>query len=100
VGEGSEYAFESTVWKVDDPGTWHFTTVPFDLSDEMEERHRDRAGGFGSLKVRVRVGATTWTTSLFPSRQAEAYVLPVKRAVREAEGLHDGSPLRVEVEVL
>lgn len=95
-----EYEFESTVWKVDDPGTWFFTTLPFDLSDEIEERHRDRAAGFGSLKVRVRVGATTWTTSLFPSKQAEAYVLPVKKAVREAEGLGEGSPVRVTVEVL
>lgn len=96
----STYEFESTVWKVQDPGTWFFTTVPFDLSDEIEERHRDRAAGFGSLKVRVRVGATTWTTSLFPSKQAEAYVLPVKKTVREAEGLADGSPVRVTVEVL
>ncbi|WP_019144542.1 DUF1905 domain-containing protein [Aeromicrobium massiliense] len=94
------YEFESTVWKVDDPGTWFFTTLPFDLSDEIEERHRDSAAGFGSLKVRVRVGATSWTTSLFPSKQAEAYVLPVKKAVREAEQLHDGSPVQVTVEVL
>ena len=96
----STYAFESTVWKVADPGSWFFTTLPFDLSDEIEERHRERAGGFGSLKVRVRVGATSWTTSLFPSKQAEAYGLPVKKAVREAEGLDDGSPVSVELEVL
>lgn len=100
MSQPSTYAFETTLWKVADPGTWFFATVPFELSDEIEERHRDRAAGFGSLKVRVRVGATSWTTSLFPSNQAEAYVLPVKKAVREAEGLHDGSAFRVEVDVL
>ncbi len=94
------YVFESTVWKVPDPGSWFFATVPFDVSDEIEERHGADAAGFGSLKVVVRVGATTWRTSLFPSAQQRAYVLPVKKAVRAAEDLDDGSSVRVEVEVL
>lgn len=94
------YEFDATVWKVADPGVWFFVTVPFDVSDEIEERHGDRAAGFGSLKVAVRIGATSWRTSLFPSREQEAYVLPVKKAVREAEGLDDGTRAVVAIEVL
>ena len=45
----------------------------------------------GWLRVGARRGApsgeTVWRTSLFPSAEAGAYVLPVKKAVRVAEGL-------------
>lgn len=46
--------------------------------------------GFGSVRVEATVGGTTWRTSVFPDSRGGSYVLPVKRAVREAEDLDDG----------
>jgi hypothetical protein len=40
--------------------------------------------------VRVEVADTSWTTSLFPSKEAAAFVLPVKKAVRTAQRLQVG----------
>ncbi len=71
--------------------------MPDDVSDDIEERHGSDAGGFGSIKVEVTVGATTWRTSLFPSKEARAYVLPVKKAVRTAEALVEDKPFEVSL---
>ena len=65
--------------------------------------HREDVGtprGFGSVRVRATVGATSWTTSVFPDAARGAYVLPVKKAVRRAEGLDEGDPADVVLEVL
>jgi len=51
------------------------------------------------VRVAVTVGATSWRTSIFPSREAGAYVLPVKRSVRVAEGLDVGDEVRATVHV-
>jgi hypothetical protein len=82
----------------DEPGSWHFVTLPGDVAEEV----RDEAGprrGFGSVRVRVRLGSTTWQTSLFPDASSGSMVLPVKRAVRVAEGVEAGDRCELEVEL-
>jgi hypothetical protein len=79
---------------------WHFLTLPVELSDEIEARTASERRGFGSVRVVVTIGGTTWRTSLFPDSTAGAYLLPVKRAVRVREHLHDGDPVDVEIEVV
>jgi hypothetical protein len=49
--------------------------------------------------VRVTVGGCTWTTSIFPD-SARGYVLPIKRAVREAEALEVGDVASVTVRLI
>ncbi len=81
-------------------GSWHFVTVPQDVSDEVEQVVGDATGGFGSVRVEVTVGRSVWRTSLFPSSEQAAYVLPVKKAVRVAEHLADGRAVHVTIRVL
>jgi len=85
-------------WDADRPDSWVFATLPEELSDEIEETAEPR--GFGSVRVQVSVGATTWSTSLFPSRSAGAYVLPVKKSVRRSEGLEVGEAAAFTIRVL
>jgi hypothetical protein len=96
------YRFQAALWKWNGGGAsaWYFVTAPFDVSDDIEERTAHVRRGFGAVKVRVRIGATTWETSLFPSAQAEAYVLPVKAAVRRSESIADGDDITVELTVI
>jgi len=49
--------------------------------------------------VEVTIGGSTWRTSLFPSREAGAFILPIKKAVRVAEGCEEGSRVRVRLTV-
>lgn len=81
--------FVAPLWLWEGNAAWHFVTVPPELSDAIEFRTaaRDQQRGFGSVRVEVTVGATTWRTSLFPDTTRGAYVLPVKREVRDREDL-------------
>lgn len=92
--------FTADVWQHRADGGWHFLSLPEPLADDIEERHGAQAAGFGSLRVEVRIGSTTWATSIFPDSKRGTYVLPVKKAVRTAEGLADGSTVEVELTVL
>lgn len=96
----SVHRFEAELWLSDGEGGWCFLTVPVDVSDDVRARTAGLRRGFGSVRVRVTVGGTTWTTSLFPDRRRSAYLLPVKQAVRAREGVDVGDRVTVALEVL
>ncbi|WP_062078989.1 DUF1905 domain-containing protein [Demequina globuliformis] len=80
--------------------TWTFVTVPEGISDEIEALQSDLRRGFGAVKVRVQVGAQQWETSMFPSKEHAAYILPVKAAIRKAAGLELGAQVAVTIELI
>ncbi len=94
-----EWTFTADVWLWKADGAWHFLTLPEDVADEIEDLAVNR-GGFGSVRVEVTIGSSTWRTSLFPSKQVESFVLPLKKAVRVAEGLEEGSSCSVHLAVV
>ena len=94
-----EWTFSAALWRWKE-GSWRFVTVPDDVSDEVDEAVGDATGGFGSVRVQVTVGSTVWRTSLFPSAEARAYVLPVKKSVRAAEGLDDDAMTTVTIHLV
>ncbi len=97
AGAGARaWAFTVPLWRWRD-GSWHFVTVPQEVSDEVDAVVGDATGGFGSVRVEVTVGRSVWRTSLFPSTEEAAYVLPVKKAVRTAEGLVEGAAVEVAI---
>jgi hypothetical protein len=55
--------------------------------------------GFGSVKVAVRLGESRWQTSLFPQKSG-GWFLPIKKAVRLAEGLDYGDDIEGKLELL
>ena len=82
-----------------DKTTWVFVAIPSNDADANDEATA-LTGGFGSEKVNVQIGATSWSTSLFPSKEMETYVLPLKKAVRQAEGVEVGKTIEVTVELV
>jgi hypothetical protein len=96
---GSEFDFDGELFEWEGQGAWHFVAVPEDLSEEIRARTGHVARGFGSLRVRVVIGGTPWTTSVFPSKEG-VYVLPVKKPVRRAEDLHAGDTVTVHLQLL
>lgn len=86
-----EFTFDAEIWEHDGDAAWHFLTLPFDVSDAIEEVTAGSRRGFGSVRVDVRIGATAWSTSVFPDKGRRAYVLPVKADVRRREQLAAGS---------
>ena len=53
--------------------------------------------GWGVIPVAVRIGETSWTTSLFP--KDGGYLVPLKDAVRKAEGIAVGDTVAVQLDV-
>lgn len=92
---------ELWVWDSRRSDTWTFVSLPAEASEDVRElAGRGPRAGFGSVRVRVTVGATSWGTSVFPDRGSGRYVLPVKRAVRAAESLEPGDVATVTVELV
>lgn len=99
----SAYEFEAPVWIWSGGGggtSWHFLTLPFEVTDEIDDITTDATRGFGSVRVKATIGHTTWATSIFPSKERRSFILPVKAPVRKAEGLADGTRARVRVELV
>ena len=94
------HRFEAELWRWEGNAAWHFVTLPEDVSDDIEDVSGPVRRGFGSVRVRVTIGGSTWATSVFPDKQRQAYLLPVKQAVRKAEGLEAGDRATVALEVL
>lgn len=93
------FRFTSPLWEWEAQGGWFFVTLPEAASADIREVPR-MPRGFGSVRVRVTVGASTWSTSVFPDSKRGSYVLPVKKSVRTAEGLEHGEEVTVQLEVL
>ena len=97
---GARYEFSADLWRwAARTEEWVFLRLPEAESAEIAAVPRLRAG-FGSVKVRASIGATSWRTSIFPESADGAYVLPVKMSVRRAEGIGVGDTVRVAVETL
>lgn len=101
IARMAKHVFRARLWEHSpgDPGSWHFVTLPADLSDDIALEAGPREG-FGSVRVQVSIGATTWHTSLFPDTSSDSFVLPVKKPVRQSEGLGAGAVCHVELEVV
>lgn len=98
------YLFSAELWRWDARREdWWFAIVPIEFSEEIAEVQGVRRG-FGGVRVQVRVGASSWRTSVFPmvvdGSGTRAYALPMKRSVREAEAITAGRPFDVDLEVL
>ena len=79
--------------------SWHFITVPEELSDEIRGHSLIHRGGFGSVRVEATIGEVTWRTSVFPQKSG-GYVLPVKAEVRRRAGIVAGDEISLNLELL
>lgn len=77
---------------------WLFVSLPEDVSAEIAEFPAPPRG-FASLRVDVTLGASTWTTSIFPGGDGR-YTMPVKRSVYERQGVDEGDTVQVSVRLL
>jgi hypothetical protein len=90
-------------WTGSTNGTWHFVTIDGEAGEALSgtalmRRLEKSIGGFGSLKVSARIGDSVFATSVFPSKNL-GWLLPVKSAVRKAEGIGEGDAVEVVLEV-
>ena len=91
-------------WTGGGPASWFFLTIDGAAGEALSAialMHRlelGQARGFGSLKVTAQIGDSRWQTSVFPQK-GKGWMLPVKAAVRRAEGLVEGDEVALILEV-
>jgi hypothetical protein len=91
--------FKAEVWRYPGKSAWYFVTLPHDIASEIKffrEKHR----GFGSIRVFVKVGKTSWKTSLFPDKKSDSYLLPIKADVRKFENITAGKNIILKLSLL
>ena len=88
-----DLSFSGEVWYWRGPAPYHFVTVPDAESDQLAAASGLVTYGWGMVPVEARLGATRWPTSLWP--KDGGYVVPLKDAVRRAEGVEVGDVVSV-----
>jgi len=93
------FLFSAPLWQHPGEGSWHFISVPADISDDIAHLTAATRKGFGSVRVTATVGSTVWQTSVFPDSKTGTYLLPVKKAVRTIENLTPGDDVETRLEL-
>ena len=86
------------VWLHDGPAGWYFVTLPPEAAEVVVQECEDVRRGFGSVRVEVTLGGSTWRTSVFPDSASGSFVLPLKAQVRRQEDVREGD--RVDLQLL
>lgn len=92
-------SFTSKVVLYPGAGGWHFAYVDDKQSKKLREIPRKKTRGFGSVKVRAKIGTSIWDTSLFPSKEGP-YLLAIKKSVRFEESIEAGDTVKVSCSIL
>jgi len=89
--------FEAEVIQWRGPAPYYFVPVPEPLCEDLRVAARDVSYGWGVIPVTVRIGGTSWTTSLFP--KDGGYLVPLKERVRSAEDIAEDDVVEVALTV-
>jgi len=89
------YSWQGELFEWRGPSPFNFIAMTDDDGADLREIANEVTYGWGVIPVRVRIGRTEWTTSLFP-RQGQ-YLVPVKDKVRRAESLTIGDRVKVQM---
>ncbi|MGE4062082.1 MAG: DUF1905 domain-containing protein [Rhodospirillaceae bacterium] len=79
--------------------SWHFVTLPKKVSASIKAMTEGMRSPMGSVRVAVTIKRETWKTSLFPAKQAGAYVLPIKAEVRKKAKIGAGDTVGLTIEL-
>ena len=89
-----EHQFETPLWAWGGKGSWHFVTVPEDISGIIRMSVPQKAG-FGSVRVTASISGHKWKTSIFPDAKSGCYFLPVKAEIMQKCKINAGDAISV-----
>lgn len=98
--KSKKYKITSKIFLWQGASAWHFVSIPKKDSENIKQAYSVKKRGWGSLPVSVKLGKTSWKTSIFPDSKSGLYLLPLKQMVREKEGVANGDSIKFELTVL
>jgi hypothetical protein len=87
-----DWVFDGEVIEWRGPAPYYFVAMSEVDSAELKEEARSLIY-WGQVPVRVVIGETEFSTALFP--RDGCYLVPLKDAVRKAEGINEGDVVAV-----
>ena len=93
---GPEIEFSGQVVEWRGPAPYVFVPLPPDAADLVDEVKADVVY-WGVVPVRAWIGGTGFTTAMFP--REDTWFLPLKAAVRRAQGVELGDVVDVRMRV-
>ncbi len=90
-----EFTVTGTMIEWRGPAPYWFLPFTPDDSAMIDELKPMLTYGWGCIPVSVRIGRTTFTTSIMP--RDGVYLIPLKVVVRKAESLAEDSPITARV---
>lgn len=81
--------------------SWFFITIDGEAGEALSGtslmRKLENPGkrGWGGIKVTAQIGDSEWQTSVFPHKEQQGWLLPIKKQIRTANGLDEGSETAV-----
>lgn len=88
-----ELSFDAEVIEWRGPAPFYYAAVPEQEAEDIAAVARDLTYGWGCIPAVVRIGTTTWETSIFP--KDGGFLVPLKVAVRRAEDIALGDVVPV-----
>jgi hypothetical protein len=105
VSETVSFTAPLSVWRTEGYGDIGYLKIEGAVGEAiaahelMRRLELGRRRGFGSVKVEAAIGASRWSTSVFP-QQGGGWFLPVKKAICRAEGLEADDEVSVSLALL
>lgn len=93
------FQITARIWLYHGMAGWHFVSIPKDQSAQITKLFGALKRGWGSLKVKITIGTTTWDTSIFPDKKTGEYVLPLKSEVRKKEKISVDDTINLQLEI-
>jgi len=80
-----KYEFKALVWQHGAAGGWWFVSLPISMSEEIRTHFGWQETGWGRLQSTIKIGSTTWNTSIWFDKKHQTYLLPIKAIIRTSE---------------
>jgi len=90
-----EFTGDIIYWR--GPSPFYFVAIPQEQSDDIKAISQLVTYGWGVIPVKVQIGKTIWTTSLFP--KDGVYLVPIRANVRKAEKIDEGDVVDIQLQI-
>lgn len=91
----NKFTLRKKVWRNPGPAGWYFVKIGKREAARIRFVEAAKKVGLGYIRVEAAIGKTTWSTTLFPTKEKE-FLLAIKAGVRKAEAIEAGRTVEIE----
>jgi hypothetical protein len=90
------FIFKAKVWIwPSNHASWYFVYVDNKVKDWINKHNIQAVRGM--IPVKAKVGGIEWGTSLFSNKKEGGYIMPIKKEIRQKEGIFDKDTITIQI---